>query len=488
MCVSLDGDSARREVLRRSLEGLGTIRRLKRDMSSKTPENDDIPASLRAMAAEAGPARVVSVDVDEARPELRADHRYKNAWVVLCKNDIPRCMVMLNLEDDATQIQSRLEELVHRIQTSWRDESVVDVVPDRDLPKISVVVPTTVERIEELGRCLEAIERLDYPPHEVIVVDNRPKLPLDDPLPALVADKPWVKVVHETRRGVSAARNAGVAAASGEVIAFTDDDVIVDAHWLRAIGSRLTLDPGTEAITGLIVPAELETPSQIWFERYFGGFGSERTFSSITLEVAPSRRFMRGSRVLVRDAKGAEQRRFSIYGVGAYGAGANMAFRKSTLERLGGFDPVLGVGTPAPGGEDLVVLINILRQGGRVGYEPAAYVHHRHRREYSQLLKQIDGYGLGYTAMLVALIRRDRRHVLCLLSQLPAALKWKSIQGVQRIGQGKSRSTSSQNRIGLYPSELFKRELLAYLRGPFAYLRSVRAWRAILATHSPSHR
>lgn len=450
-------------------------------MTSPTAGGSDIPASLMAMAAEAGPARVVDLDVDQALPEFRADDRYKNAWVVLCKNDVPRRMVMLDLERDPAQNRRRLEELVQRIQASWRDESAVGVIRESELPRISVVVPTTVERIQELGRCLESIEHLDYPQREVIVVDNRPKIPLDDPLPGLIADKPWVKVVHETRRGVSAARNAGIAVASGEVIAFTDDDVIVDSQWLRSIGSRMTLDPAIEAVTGLIIPAELETPSQIWFERYFGGFGSERTFESITLEAAPSRRFVQGSRVMVRNAKGAELRRFSVYGVGAYGAGANMAIRRTTLESIGGFDPVLGVGTPAPGGEDLVVLIDILRRGGRVGYEPAAYVHHRHRQEYSQLLKQIDGYGLGYTAMLVALIRRDKGHVLCLLSQLPAAVKWKTIQGVHRIGEGRSRSTPSQSETGLYPSELFERELLAYLRGPFAYLSSVRAWRAILA-------
>jgi hypothetical protein len=186
----------------------------------------------------------------------------------------------------------------------------------------------------------------------------------------------------------------------------------------------------------------------------------------------------------VRNAASEEVRRFSIYGVGAFGAGANMAFRKSTLQRIGGFDPVLGVGTPAPGGEDIVAIIGILWSGGQIGYEPSAYVHHRHRREYAELLKQIDGYGLGFTAMLMALVRNDRRHLVTILAQLPIALKWKTTQGIERFRARKTRTSAADASTSLYPSTLFAHEVWAFSRGPLAYARSQRKWTSITSTQS----
>jgi glycosyltransferase involved in cell wall biosynthesis len=444
-----------------------------------------VPKSLEAMARQAGPARIVIIDSEEPLPLLEADEHYKNAWVVLLQANIPRCMVMIDLTMGATAIQSRLREMIGRPDISRSNFVETTPFPNSALPRISVVVPTIVTRIEELGHCIEAIRQLDYPDFEVLIVDNRRELPKKDPLPMLVESKPWLRVIREPRPGISAARNAGVAEATGEIIAFTDDDVRVDPQWLRAIGTRMTSFPRIEAVTGLILPTELETPSQIWFERYFGGFGSERTFDPITLESARSRQpLLRGSKILVRNAADEEVRQFSIYGVGAFGAGANMAFRKSTLERIGGFDPVLGVGTPAPGGEDVVAIIDILWSGGQVGYEPSAYVHHRHRREYGELLKQIDGYGLGYTAMLIALIRNDRRHIVSILAQIPVAFKWKAKQGFARLRARNAGTSTTFASTSLYPSTLFAHEVWAFTRGPLAYARSRRKWMSINSTDS----
>jgi hypothetical protein len=437
------------------------------------------------MAAEAGPARIVMVDVDAALPDLQADGRYKNAWVVFCKVGIPRSMVMLDLTRGTESTRTSLRAQLELTLRSLLEVPQTPIIPDDDLPRISVVVPTIVSRIEELGRCIDAIGALDYPDFEVVLVDNRMALPPTDPLPGLVLGRPWLRIARESRPGISAARNTGVAVASGEIVAFTDDDVQVDAHWLRAIGTRFALHPKVEAVTGLILPAELETPAQIWFERYFGGFGSQRTYAPVTLEADPKGpQFLRGSRVLVRGSSGAELRRFSVYGIGAYGAGANMAFRKSVLERIGGFDCTLGVGTPAPGGEDLVAMIDILWSGGQVGYEPAAFVRHRHRREYDELLKQIDGYAMGYTAMLLALMKRNTRHIPSIAYQLPVALRWKVVQAVERLQGKESGATKLESTTRLYPSSLFKREAKAYLRGPMAYRRSRSRWRKIEALHA----
>ncbi len=457
-----------------------------RSGSEASPSAGGVPASLAAMAATAGPARVVTVDVEQPLPDLQPDEHYRNAWVVMCRGGVPRSMVMLDLTIGASALERRLQELLaHALAPS----EVVErpALADAGLPRISVVVPTIASRIEDLGHCIEAIGDLDYPDFEVLLVDNRVALPFPDPLPALAQGRPWLRVLREPRPGVSAARNTGVAAASGEVVAFTDDDVRVDREWLRAIGTRFALNPRVEAVTGLILPTELETPAQIWFERYYGGFSGERTFAPVTLGADPSRRqLLSGSRVMVRDANDIELRRISILAVGGYGAGANMAFRRSTLERIGGFDCTLGVGTPARGGEDLAIIIGILWTGGQVGYEPAAFVFHRHRREYAELLKQIDGYGLGFTAMLTSLVRNDPRHLLSVLSQLPRVLQWKAFQLAQRIRGGRARGGGGEAAMPLYPFRLLYREFRSYLPGPLFHLRSRSAWRKATAAHASS--
>jgi glycosyltransferase involved in cell wall biosynthesis len=452
-------------------------------MSRENPGDErsvsDVPVSLAEMASQARPARIIFVDIEDPLPKIEADDRYKDAWVVLCRNSVPRCVAAIDLTDGATATRDHLQELVERLEASSQFDDATSMVADAALPRISIVVPTIVERIEELGQCIEAIAQLDYPNFEVLLVDNRRVLPSEDPLPSLVDGRPWLRVISERRPGVSAARNAGVTQATGEIIAFTDDDVRVDRHWLRAIGTRMVLNPGLDALTGLILPAELETPAQVWFERYYGGFGSERTFVPVMLVAAPSRRrVLRGSTVIVRDDMGAEVNCLSLYGIGAYGAGANMAFRKSAFERIGGFDVTLGIGMPAHGGEDLAIFITVLWTGGQVGYEPSAFVHHRHRRQYTELMKQIDGYGQGFTAMLLALVRSDRRHLISIASQLPAAIKRKAVQRVERVGARSSSASPSRIVTSLYPSTLFKRELSGFFRGPLAYARSTRYWRA----------
>jgi hypothetical protein len=176
-------------------------------------------------------------------------------------------------------------------------------------------------------------------------------------------------------------------------------------------------------------------------------------------------------------------RRFAVYGVGAYGAGANMSFRKSALERIGGFDLALGTGTPARGGEDLAAFIGVLWSGGRLAYEPAAIVHHRHRRGTDELLKQLRGNGLGFTAMLTSLVLGDRRHLAGLAWQLPLAVRSMMAQSLSRIGGG-SASEAEARPEGLedsYPRSLVLNELRDYPKGPLAYLRSRRLARAFPA-------
>ena len=250
---------------------------------------------------------------------------------------------------------------------------------------------------------MERLAALDYPDYDVIVVDNRREA--SEPL-----ELPGARVVREPRPGISAARNRGLAAAAGEIVAFTDDDVVVNRRWLRALGERFARQPGWRGDRPRRA-AELETAAQVWFER--SGSGPDRGFVALTFERAG--RFHMRRRVTGTGAERVD----SLYATGELGLGSNMAFRLAAARAVGGFDEALGTGTPSRGGEDLAMLVELLVGGHRLAYEPAAIVHHTHRATAQELEHQIHGYGVGFTAMLTAITLRDPRHLVGLAAVAP---------------------------------------------------------------------
>jgi hypothetical protein len=429
------------------------------------------------------PVAVLVADVEDGPPNLdvRRSH-YRAAWVLLRRDHRPHALVEVDLHDGgaaAAEFGQRFDGL-----RSAPPDPAADGQPIEQ-PAISVVIPTIVGRVDELARCLDALAASDYDRFEVVLVDNRRQVPDSDPLPDLVAERTGVRVVREPRPGISAARNAGVAAANSEVIAFTDDDVRVDPGWLRAIGTRFAHHPEEQIVTGLVLPSELDTPAQLMFERYYGGFSSERTFEPMSYGVseAGSTPWDRAV-VIARDARGREVRSFAIYGAGACGAGCNMAFRRTALPGDQPFDVALGTGTAAQGGEDLAAMIRVLWTGGRIGYEPAALVHHQHRREYSELVRQMRGYGAGFTAMLTSLVMHDPRHLLGLATQIPKATTRLATAATTRLRGRRPERADLATHDGArkpalaFPPELARRELIGYTQGVGAYLRSRRTARA----------
>lgn len=310
------------------------------------------------------------------------------------------------------------------------------------LPFASVVVPTMFGR-DTLAATLEALCALDYPDYEVLLVDNRrggAVEPVDAP----------VRVVREPRPGASAARNAGIREAKGDFIAFTDDDVDVDPGWLRAIAQRFAAEPDAGAVTGAVYPKELETPAQQWFEEH--GAGTARNYAAASFA-------RRGWQVEDR----LTGRSDSMYKLGPYGTGANMAFRAGVLDEIGGFDEALGPGTPTKAGEDIELFLRLLTRGHRLAVEPRASVRHTHRRTYPELYDQMEGYGRGLTAMLTASVLRDPRHLVGLMTiVVPGA--------VSMLRPGTSSPTTADGGAG-------RARLSGLLHGPAAYLASRRKMR-----------
>jgi GT2 family glycosyltransferase len=406
------------------------------------------------------PVRVAVIDVAGPLADIdcgRAEQPpYTAAWILVCKAGHPLGSIEIPLRAPVIAAAELEREVSRQLGEDWhRDRPAAHQPPPLPLSRASVVVPTNFARPAELRRCLKTLAQLDHPDYEVIVVDNRP-----DHAP--LAELEGVRVVREPRPGISAARNRGVAVATGEIIAFTDDDVQAHPGWLSALGGRFARQPHVSAVSGLVVPLELETQAQILFEQ--SGSGLDRSYAPLT--------FGRAGRFRVRRREqltGREETR-SLYLTGEFGFGANMAFRTAVLQASGGFDEALGVGTATRGGEDLAMFVELLTAGHQIGYEPSAIIEHQHRATMGDLDRQIYGYGLGFTAMLTAVALRDPWHLLGLAGIVPAWLKSLRVES----------SAKSVNRSDDYPPALARAELRGMAAGPAAYLRARRAsppWR-----------
>ena len=309
-------------------------------------------------------------------------------------------------------------------------------------PLVSVVIATR-ERPEQLARCLESVARLHYWNREVIVVDNAPETAATE---RLVRERfgSWVTYVKEPRRGLAVAHNRGLAAASGEIIAITDDDVIVDPDWLKALVEGFAVGEGVGCVTGLIVPAELETEAQVTLEAH-GGFAKGFLTRFYSLEEPDADPLF-------------------PFTAGRFGSGANMAFSARMLRDLGGFDPATGVGSPARGGDDLLAFFRTIAAGHGLVYQPGAVVWHHHARSREALERQAYGYGVGLGAFLMAALVNEPQMLPALVRRVPRgfAHALARFRSHREHGSGWTRRLSWAQARGM-------------VYGPIAYARACRA-------------
>ena len=272
-----------------------------------------------------------------------------------------------------------------------------------------------------------------------------------------------MRYVREDRLpGSAAARNQGLRHTDHEFVAFTDDDVTIDPDWLAELMSGFLAGPDVGCVTGLIMPRELETPAQLWFEQY-GGFGKGFTRRLYDLgEHRPS------------DVP------LYPYNAGMFGSGNNMAFRRRTLIDIGGFDSRLGNGTPTLGGVDVESFFRVIMTGYQLAYEPGAIIHHVHRRDYSALKRQVYAYGVGLTAFLTKWVMRRPALALDILRRVPAGLR--VILGSDSASSSTVDSGLGFNKSQAYPRELDIIERRGMVYGPLAFIRSVRQTRRLRRT------
>jgi GT2 family glycosyltransferase len=321
-------------------------------------------------------------------------------------------------------------------------------------PNITVVVCTR-DRPAMLGTCLESLRKLAYGPFEVIIVDNAPATEAaQDCFNRTVGDDTRFRYVREAKPGLSRARNRGMAEATTRYVAFTDDDVRVDRSWLQAVAAGFARDRLAGCVTGLVVPAELDHPSQLYFDRRFSWASRvDRRVYSFTS----------------RDGLSA----LYPYSAGLFGTGANFAVDRELMEDLGGFDEALGAGSPARGGEELDAFVRVLRAGRTVVYEPSGVVWHAHRADPRALRRQLFAYGEGLTAFLTKYLL-DGGTTREILHRVP--------EGARQVA--KMWRPAAMN--GGAPASLVLAEILGMVAGPFAYLRGRRlALPVTHASHAP---
>jgi len=217
-------------------------------------------------------------------------------------------------------------------------------------PHVSVIVPVR-DGESTIAACLDSILATDYPTErrEILVVDNAST----DGTPALIRSR-QVRYLHESRRGVSNARNRGIAESSGEILAFVDADCVVDPQWLTEL-VRPFEDPGVGSVAGDLQHVPPTTAAERQAIRLLGDW-----------------------------------QRFSFTSDPPYPITANAAYRRSVLDEIGPFDPHMTraqdveLGLRFHEGSDL-----------RLVYAEDATARHRHRSTHRGFFRQQLGWAYG---------------------------------------------------------------------------------------------
>ena len=237
------------------------------------------------------------------------------------------------------------------------------------------------DRPTALLRCLDAIAAGNALPAEIIVVDQSRDDAVAKALERAVGGPTPLRYVHQPRRGLSASRNAALAAAGQPTIAFTDDDCVPDADWIAAVGRALADDSGLAAVTGRVLPLDEAQPG--------------------TYVVSPRT----SARPRVYHGRVLPWR---------VGTGGNFTARCECLRRVGGFDERLGAGSGGRAAEDAELLYRLLRAGERIRYEPGALVYHE-RQTADQRMASRFGYAHGIGALCALYLRRGDPYVAVML-------------------------------------------------------------------------
>ena len=216
-----------------------------------------------------------------------------------------------------------------------------------ETPRVSVVV-CSYNGGKTLKQCLESLLALDYPDYEILLVDDGST----DGTRAIAERFPTVRTIHQSNQGLSVARNVGLAAATGAIIAYTDSDCFADPHWLTHLVHQLQ-SSGAVAVGGPNL-----TPNDGWLAACIAASPGQPTHVLESDEVAE------------------------------HIPGCNMAFRREALEQISGFDPKY-----RKAGDDVDLCWRLQQEGMWITFAPGAFVWHHRRQTPRTYMRQQAGYG-----------------------------------------------------------------------------------------------
>jgi GT2 family glycosyltransferase len=312
------------------------------------------------------------------------------------------------------------------------------------------VIVCTRDRTELLKSAIASILATNHSDFGVLVVDNAPSSNATHEFVTGLADS-RVQLISEPVPGLSRARNAGLLAATGDVVAFVDDDVIVDRDWLNILVRGFGYGDSVACVSGMVPAGELRTPAQAYFENRVGWS-----------ESADVRVF--------EWSKAPKDVPLFPFEVRHYGTGANFAVDRRVALSIGGFDERLGAGTPASGGEDIDMFFRILRSGRQLVNEPAAIAWHRHRATADDLRAQTRGYGLGLGAWL-AKVASDP--AMAILAAKTVVRRGSAL--VRHLRSASRSASPSPAVVGDLPPDIGSGTWRFVLKGAWAYLVARRA-------------
>ncbi len=248
--------------------------------------------------------------------------------------------------------------------------------------RISLIICTR-DRADLLRTCLQSLSKSRLEFHEVIVVDQSSNIAatisvIEELLPVIRN----LKHIPTETRGLSKARNVGIKTATGDIIAFTDDDCIVTGDWAEAIIREFKRDRDTMAVYGKVPPV----------------FDGARTRKMLAIRLKDNRQ---------------EYKR--LVNPWEFQSGNNMALRRGVFKEIGYFDELLGPGAELRNCDDADMAYRLLRCGLKVVYTPEAIIYHRLWRGDVEALRVEKDYNIGAGALLIKHLRYGDVYVLGLI-------------------------------------------------------------------------
>lgn len=336
------------------------------------------------------PLQVLDVELSQALPALGSKGSYYGeAFLLVRLHSHPIAQVVVGLEQPitpqalATDLWQGLSPSINTFlkrhglapATSLADPHLEDLGLSLNAkreafraqaPLGSVVICS--HHAEHLEACLTSVLNLDYPNFEVILVDVAPQTvrvkQLAEKFQAAGAP---LRYLLEPTSSLSAARHRALEHVKGEFVAYLRHNEVVDRFWLLELGQVFARDKSVGAVSGLVVPAELEYQAQVWCEalqNHYRGHG----FTPL--------RFVK-------------QQPFSLFSINT---GANIAFRASVLRELG------SARASSTQLENSTVLLDTLMAGRTVLYHPSAITRQYYPRDVAALRAQLYRQGMGLSA------------------------------------------------------------------------------------------